>query len=44
LKTPTVGAVVLYAAAITRAADGRGLLLDLVHCNAAEAGLTTIHL
>jgi len=42
LKTPTLGAVVLYAAAITRGADGRGLLLDLVHYNAAEAELTTI--
>ena len=39
LKTPTLGAVVLYAAAITRAADGRALLLDTLHYNAAEAEL-----
>jgi hypothetical protein len=43
LKTPSLGAVVLYAAAITRAADGRGLLLDTVHYNAAEAEITTRH-
>lgn len=43
LKTPTLGAVVLYAAAITRAADGHGLLLDTVHYNAAEAEITIRH-
>ncbi len=41
LKTPSLGAVVLYAAAITRGTDGRGLLLDTVHYNAAEAEITT---
>jgi hypothetical protein len=42
-EDPTLGAVVLYAAAITRGADGRGLLLDTLHYNynAAEAELTT---
>jgi len=40
LKAPSLGTVVLYAAAITRAPDGRGLLLDLVHYNAAEAEIT----
>lgn len=40
LKTPPLGAVVLYAAAITRAADGHGLLLDTVHYNAGEAEIS----
>ena len=34
-------AVVLYAAAITRAADGRGLLLEFLHCNATEVEIST---
>ncbi|MGH3632018.1 MAG: GntR family transcriptional regulator [Sciscionella sp.] len=44
LKAPSLGTVVLYAAAITRAPDGRGLLLDILNYNAAEAEITTTRL
>lgn len=40
LKTPNLGSVVLYVAVITHAADRRGLLLDTLRCNAAEAQIT----
>jgi hypothetical protein len=40
LHLTTLGAVTLYAATITRAPDGTGLLLDTVHYNAAETELT----
>lgn len=36
-----LGAVTLYALAITRAPDGRGLLLEAVHVNASEVELIT---
>jgi hypothetical protein len=39
LKVTGLGAVVLFAAAITQAGDRRGLLLDTAHYNAAEAEL-----
>jgi DNA-binding GntR family transcriptional regulator len=38
-----LGAVVLYTAAVARAVDGRGLLLDALHYNATEAEITTDH-
>jgi hypothetical protein len=41
LKITTLGSVILYAAAITRADNGQGLLLDTVHYAAAEAEVTT---
>lgn len=43
LKTPSLGAVVLYTAAITRGRHGQGLLLDTVRYNGAEAEITTQH-
>jgi hypothetical protein len=41
LSTPAIGAFVNYAAAITRAADGLGLMLETLRYNAADTEVTT---
>jgi hypothetical protein len=41
LGTPAIGARVNYAAAITRAADGTGLMLETLRYNAADTEVTT---
>jgi hypothetical protein len=42
LKTPTLGALVNFAASVTRTRGGRGLMLDLLRYNAAETDITTV--